>query len=187
MSGAAGAIRKLTEPLRRRIALMVGRCTVKLVNDALKMQGVQITLLADEAIDNVERMQEYGFTSHPHPGAEALSLAVGGTRNHVVVIKCEDRRYRLTGLEEGEVAIYDDLGSKVVLKRGNVIEVTAATKIRMVTPLLEVTGKIEADGDIRDNRPTNNRTMAGMREQYNIHTHPENDAGGPTGVPNQAM
>jgi phage gp45-like len=35
-----------------------------------------------------------------------------------VVISIEDRRYRLTGLAEGEVALYDDLGQVVHLRRG---------------------------------------------------------------------
>jgi len=182
-------VRKLIGPLQRRIALSIGRCVVKLVNDATLMQGVQITLLADEARDNVERMQEYGFTSVPLPGAEALAVAVGGTRNHVVVIKCEDRRYRLTGLQGGEVAIYDDLGTKIVLKRGNVIEATAATRIDLITPLthssgnLKVDGNIVADGDISDHT---NKSMLGMRTVYNGHTH-NDPQGGAVGVPNQAM
>jgi len=184
------SIAKLLGPLRRGINLMIGRAVVTLVNDALKCQGVQISLLADEVRD-AERVQDYGFTSHPHPGAQAVAAAVGGNRNHLVVICCDDRRYRIS-LEEGEVAMYDDLGSKVVLKRGNIIEVTAATKVRMVTPLLEVTGdikadgKVEAGGDMRDTIATNARTLKGVRDQYNVHTH-NDPQGGVTGVPNQGM
>lgn len=132
------ALEKLIAPLRRRVALMVGRCVVNLVNDVLKMQSVQISLLTDETLDRVERLQNYGFTANPHPGAEGVALAVGGSRNHTVLIVCDDRRYRLTGLAEGEVAIYDDLGSKIVLKRGNVIEVTAGAKVTVTAPLAEV-------------------------------------------------
>ena len=172
------SIAKLFGPLRRGINLMIGRAVVTLVNDALKCQGVQISLLADEVRD-AERVQDYGFTSHPHPGAQAVAAAVGGNRNHLVVICCDDRRYRIS-LEEGEVAMYDDLGSKVVLKRGNIVEVTAATKVRMVTPLLEVTG------EILDNAGANVRTVKGMRDQYNPHTH-NDPQGGATGVPSQGM
>jgi len=186
------AIAKLLGPIRRSINLMVGRAVVSLVNDALKMQGVQVSLLADEVRDNVERFQQYGYTSHPHPGAEAIVVSIGGNRNHAVVICCDDRRYRLQGLAEGEVAMYDDLGSKIVLKRGNIIEVTAATKVRVVTPLLEVTGdikadgKVEAGGDMRDTIATNARTLKGVRDQYNVHTH-NDPQGGVTGVSNQGM
>ncbi|MCU1276553.1 MAG: Phage-related baseplate assembly protein [bacterium] len=141
------AIEKLTAPARRRIAMMVNRCTVKLVNDALKMQRVQITLMADEALDGVEHLQSYGFTSNPLPDAEAIALSVGGLRNHVVVIACDDRRYRLTGLQSGEVAMYTDEGDKIVLKRGNIIEITSATKVRLVTPRVEMTGNLDVTGN----------------------------------------
>lgn len=168
----------------------ISRCVVKLVDDSLKMQRVQVTLLAGEALDSVERMQEYGHTSVPHPGAEGLAVAVGGTQNHVVIIKCEDRRYRLTGLADGEVAMYDDLGTKIVLKRGGVIEATAATRIDLVTPLVHATGDLKVDGDIVADGDISDHTdesMLGMRGVYNSHTHPEHDAGGPTGTPIQPM
>ena len=140
------ALAKLIDPLRRRVQLMVGRCVVTLVSDALKMQGVQISILSDETRDKVERLQNYGFTSNPKPGAEAVVLAVGGTRNHAVVIACDDRRYRLTGLTSGEVAVYTDEGDKIVLKRGNVIEITSTTKVHVVTPLVEISGNLHVLG-----------------------------------------
>lgn len=149
------ALGKLIAPLRRRVALTVGRCLINIVNDALKMQGVQISLLSDETRDNVERLQNYGFTSNPQPGAEGVALAVGGSRNHMVLIAVDDRRYRLTGLASGEVAIYDDIGSKVVLKRGNVIQVTAPTKVDIISPLVAmsgdatIAGKLDVTGAVR--------------------------------------
>jgi len=49
---------------------------------------------------------------------------------------------------------------------------------------LNVVGDIVALGDISDH---GNESMLGMRQVYNSHTHPENDAGGPTDAPNQEM
>lgn len=131
------AFDKLLAPLRRRLALLVGRCIVNLVNDAAKMQGVQLGLLADDVIDGVERLQSYGFTSNPLPGAEAVMLSMGGVRSKAmsVVIACDDRRYRLTGLASGEVAMYTDQGDKIVIKRGGTVEVTAATTLLVHAPI----------------------------------------------------
>jgi phage baseplate assembly protein V len=142
------AILKLLRPLQRRVQLMVGRCAINLVNDALKMQAVQISLYTDETRDGVERLQNYGFTSNPQTGAEGVALAVGGTRNHMVVIAVDDRRYRLTGLASGEVAIYDDIGSKVVLKRGGIIQVTAPVKVDIVSPLVAMSGNATIAGTL---------------------------------------
>lgn len=145
------AVQKISGPMHRRIRLMVGRAIIRLVNDATKVQEAQVTLLEDETRAGVERFQEYGFTSVPLPGAEAVMVSVSGNRDHGVIIAVDDRRYRLKGLASGEVAIYTDEGDTIVLKRGRLIEVTtqtlkinASTKVEMVTPLLQVTG-----GDVK--------------------------------------
>jgi phage baseplate assembly protein V len=179
--------------LQRQIRLIASRAVVRLVDDALRLQGLQLTLLADETRDQVERFQNYGFTSHPHAGAEAVAIALGGSRDHLVAIAVDDRRYRLKGLAAGEVALYTDEGDTVILKRGRVVEVTtqtllvkAGTKVRFETPLVETTGQVKADGDITDLVQAGGKSMANMRDTYNSHTHP-GDSGGTTGTPNQGM
>lgn len=185
--GIERIVQKLTAPLRHRVRLMIGRAIVALVNDDLKEQAVQISLLNGEVRDGVERYQEYGFTSHPHEGAEAITLFIGGNRDHGIVIATGDRRYRLKGLQAGEVALYTDEGDSVILKRNQIIEVNtatflvkAATKARIESPQLECTG------EIIDRVDTDGRTMDSMRAIYDGHTHP-GDSGGTTGSPNQQM
>jgi len=180
---------KLMQPLQRRVRLMISRALLTLVNDGAGIQVVQVKLLAGEVRDSVERMQSYGFTSVPHAGAEGVMACVSGDRDHGIVIVMDDRRYRLKNLAAGEAALYDDLGQRVHLTRSGIvidgaglpITITNTPEVRMETPLLEVTG------EIKDRCDTDGRTMSGMREIYNGHTHPENDSGGPTDEPNQAM
>lgn len=142
------SLERAMRPFLQRLQLMVGRAVVSLVKDGLKLQGLQVTLLADEVRDEVERFQQYGFTSHPHPGAEALVVCVAGNRDHAVVVAVDDRRFRLKGLQQGEVALYTDQGDKVVLKRDGVIELTASTKVRIVSPLVECTGDVDVAGTV---------------------------------------
>jgi len=137
-------INKILEPLRRKIMLMISRGVVRVVDDALKMQGVQVTLLSDETLDGVERIQNYGLTSNPLPGAECISLSVGGHRSHSVAIAVDDRRHRLRGLLPGEVALYTDEGDIIHIKRGGNIEVTAKKSVTVLSPLVYV-----PDGDIK--------------------------------------
>lgn len=186
-------LKKITDPIQRRIMLAIGRCVLTAVYDGKAVQQVQASMLGDEVRDKVDRMQEYGFTSVPLSGAEGVAVFVGGDRGHGIIIATSDSRYRVTGLQGGEVCIYTDEGDKITLKRGNNIEietntltVKAATKVRMETPLLETTGQVKADGHITDNAQTNARTIAGMRTVYNSHTH-TGDSGGTTGDPNQDM
>jgi phage baseplate assembly protein V len=130
------AIQKITAPLARRISLMIGRGIVRLVNNAGGRQLLQVSLLADEVRDNVERFQNYGMASFPFPGAEVVAGSVGGSRDHLIVLVVDDRRYKIE-LVEGEVALYDDLDQKVHLTRSG-IEVESPTKITATAPLVDI-------------------------------------------------
>lgn len=120
----------LIAPLRTQLTNVVARAVVKLVNDGKKMQILQLELLEDETRDDCERVQNYGFTSVPEDGAEAVALFPGGGRDHGLVIAVDDRRYRLKGLAKGEVAVYDKQGSKIVLKSNGDIEITASGDVK---------------------------------------------------------
>lgn len=134
-------------PLVTRVGNLVSPATLTGVDDGTKMQSVQIDLGDDEVRDEVEHPQNYGFTSRPIPGADALALCVGGRRDHCIVVVVDDRRYRLKGLAEGEVALYTDQGDKVHLKRGGTIEITASSKVTVNAPLVEVpSGDVKAGG-----------------------------------------
>lgn len=123
--------------LPNRIRNMVARAVINLINDAQKMQVAQVDLLADETQDDVERYQNYGFTSVPFSGAEGVVLSVGGTRSHAILIAVDDRRYRLTGLPSGEVAVYDDRGQVVHLKRDG-IEIRSPDEVVVIAPVVTV-------------------------------------------------
>lgn len=196
--------------LKTRVMLSVARGVIGLVDDTKLMQSLQIGLLADESRDTVERFQEYGFTSVPHQGAEAVMVCVGGNREHGLVIAVDDRRYRIQSMQQGEVCIYTDEGDKIHLKRGNQVEITTGTFtvnasqainlnaptitgnatsfVEFVTPFVEASGALRAIGDITDRYGANTYTIGSMRTIYNSHTHNENDSHpAPTEKPNQKM
>lgn len=140
--------------MRNGIANFLARGVVALGNSASKLQSLQLRLLAGEVKDNVEHLEPYGFTACPHGGAEALTGFIGGDRSHGVVIVVADRRYRLQGLEAGEVAIYTDEGDRIHLKRGRIIDIDTVTlnvkasgSVNFDTPVITSTGRIESAGD----------------------------------------
>lgn len=179
----------MSEALSSRVRGMIGRAIVGLVNDAMKMQSLQVTIMAGQTPDDVERFQNYGHTSVPLPGAESIALAIGGSTGHTVVIAVDDRRFRLTGLQGGEVALYDDLGHKVHLTRDGIVLDGAGHLVKMVNlEKLRVESDIDATGQIRDLCDTPaSRTMAQMRDTHSDHTHHENDVGGETATPTQPV
>lgn len=181
-----------------KVSNFLARGTLALVNAASKLQALQLRLTAGEVKDGVEHFEPYGFTAHSLPGAEAVLGFIGGDRSHCVAVVVTDRRYRPTDLLAGEVCLFTDEGDEIRLKRGRIISVTAGSKLEVTapeavfncsasvtlnTPKVFATGDIEAQGHIRDGTGT----MQSMRDTYNNHDHPENDAGGPTDKPNQQM
>lgn len=165
---------------------VISRCTVALANSVSKMQALQVRMLAGEVKDSVEHLEPYGYTSHPHAGAEGVAVFPGGDRSHGVVIVVADRRYRMQGLKPGEVALHDDLGQCVHLTReGIVIKGAGLPVVITDLPKLRVEAPIECTHDITDNVDDGGASMAAMRGVYNNHDHPE--TGGTTRKPNQGM
>ena len=115
-------------PWKRRILLTLRRALLTVVDADQKTQSIQAIVMRGEVLDGFEHFEPYGFTSHPHPGAEAIVAAVGGMAQHSVATVIGDKRHRPTGLEEGEVCLYsseDEDGDpvRVILRRGREIAV----------------------------------------------------------------
>lgn len=144
-------IARAVAPLKRRVMLMIGRAVLHAVNDAARMQEVQIVALEGEVLDRVERFQQYGFTGVPLPGAEAVLAALAGNRNHSVVLAVDDRRYRPTGWLGGEAGVYDDLGKFIRLRRDGTLEINAPRIVLNAGTRIELNAGTpgEDDGDIR--------------------------------------
>jgi phage gp45-like len=109
-----------------RIFNMLARAIlVKKVNDVKLLQEHDIELLADESRKGVERFQFPFLTSVPHVenklgNLEEIVGCIGGIRSHMVIIAADDRRYRICGLQNGELMIHDEQGQQVHITRGGV-------------------------------------------------------------------
>ena len=179
---------KALAPLARRIRLSAARAVLKGVADGGKLQMAQVSLLEGEARDDVERFQNFGFTSVPLPGAEGVFISLNGSRDQGVLVAVDDRRARLAGLQAGEAAMHNAERTAVIhLLADGSIEVTAsevtvtAPRVRVVGDL-EVTGNITAAGSVADGAGT----MGDMRSTYNAHDH-DDPQGGTVLPPNQEM
>ena len=158
-------IQRLFEHHARKIRNLAARGVVSLVRDGLKMQDCQLKLLAGEVIESAEHPQNYGFTSHPHPEAEAFVVFVNGAREHPVILAVDDRRCRVKGWAQGEVCIYTDEGDTITLKRGNRVEVK--THYAAVEAQKDITAQaggdvfVQAGKDITANAAMNLTALAG--------------------------
>lgn len=195
MSHDAGMI----ERLARRVLMSLARALVTTVNDVGGVQMMQVKLNELETRDNTPRVPEFGLASNPPVGSDAVVVFLGGDRSNAVVLGTVHQPSRPRGLASGETMVYSQDGKHIYLTAsgGIVVEakgqdvmvndadnvtINASTKVRMVTPRLEVTG------DVIDNADTNSTTMAEMRTLYNSHEHGGVQAGSSsTAAPNNTM
>lgn len=184
--------------IERTVQNLLARAIVTGLNTAKKCQMLQVELLPGEPKENVEHLEPYGFTSAPLTGAEGFALFPDGDRSHGVILMVADRRYRIKGLQAGEVAIYTDEGDSITLRRGKTMvlqtdnleantktcTLNASEKITLNSPLVEATKDVKAGGDMSDKKSS----MQALRDTFNEHDHNENgDGGGTTDNPNQQM
>lgn len=165
-------INQMLRPLANKIRSLATRGVLKIIDDDKVIQYVQVTLLKGEVRDKIPRLQDYGFTSVPHPGADCVYLSLNGNRRSGVVIKADNREYRLKGLASGEVAIYTDEGDLIHLKRGGNIEIKGSSKVYVDSPNIEL-----GQGGLE--KILNGETFQAF---FNNHTHLGN-LGVPTGKP----
>lgn len=169
------------------------------VNSTGGVQTVQAKGLAGESLQDAELFQHYGFTSNPLKGTMAVVVPVNGKTSHSIIIATENATYRLKELKSGEVALYTDEGSSIILKRGRIIEVNcddyivnAKNKYQVNTVNYGVTATDNAIFDTPLLKGTNevsdaNSTMNKMREIYDEHDHNHGGDAGITDPPNQIM
>lgn len=144
------------EALKNRVLSMFARCVID--RPTVESDGTvsaRADFLADEVREDVEVFQQYGFASVPLPGAEGLTVFIGGDRSHGVTVATEDGRYRLVEMKPGEVALYTDEGDRLYFKRGRLFEIVCGSVLikceksaRIEVPALEVSGDLSVGGSI---------------------------------------
>lgn len=157
-------MRRLGQAIRQHTETALGavrqafRGTLNLVKSADNIQKAQVSGLADETLQDVELMQQFGLTSVPPAGTQVVVLPMGGETTHSIVIATENGSFRVKNLKSGETAVYDESGSTIILKQGRLIEIdcdilkiTATKKVDISSPLVETDRVLTAQGQINGN------------------------------------
>ncbi|MCQ8116095.1 phage baseplate assembly protein domain-containing protein [Methylomonas rosea] len=80
---------------------------------------VQARVLDNEVLNNLARVEPYGFSYRPQPGAQVYLAFPGGDRSYGVALVIGDKRYQIE-LQAGEVALHDDIGHVIKLGRDGI-------------------------------------------------------------------
>ncbi|UHH28289.1 phage baseplate assembly protein V [Pseudomonas veronii] len=180
-SGDSGGV---LQRMMRRIQLATGWGRVTFSDDSKTAQLLQVKLNDSETRDGTPRIAEFGFTSRPPRGSDVLVVFLGGDRSKGVVVATAHQSSRPANLQEGEAMVYDlwgksiyltqsggivvdAKGTQVTVNNATTVTINAAQAIQMNTPVLRVTGDIEAGGNVQDKV----RTMAADRLLFNQHTN----------------
>jgi len=178
-------IRKFTDPILRTVQLTIGRAVLKAVTDSSGIQVVKLSLLQGE-VKEMERFQNYGFTSVPILGScEGVAVFVGGNREHGICIGLDDRLYRLKNLGEGQAAMYDSTGTNILMKNDGSMEIKNAAGTCKITINTNGQAVIESN-NVEIGKTALEKALKGETFQawFNAHTHTGN-VGAPTSPPNQ--
>ncbi|HII3779140.1 phage baseplate assembly protein V [Pasteurella multocida] len=164
-------MRNLTKKIQEKTGAMLAdvrqvfRGVLNLVKSGDNIQKAQVSGLAGEILQDVELMQQFGFTSVPPAGTQVVVVPVGGKTTHSIIIATENGAFRVKNLENGETALYDQSGSTIILKKGRLVEVdcdtfklncktyqvNASASADFTTPKLETSAVLTAQGQINGN------------------------------------
>ncbi|MVB72347.1 phage baseplate assembly protein V [Vibrio cholerae] len=141
-------------PVRRRLRSMANRAQVTGVVESLQRQNLQLQIENDEAVDDIERFQNYGMTSYPPVGSEAVVMALKGSLDQRVAVAVEKKDLRPKG-EQNDVIVYHAEGHQIRLTSSGQIIVTAtdvifeaANSFTIISPETLIQGPLHVTGGI---------------------------------------
>ncbi|WP_310611267.1 phage baseplate assembly protein V [Limnohabitans sp.] len=169
----------------QRLRLMVAQGVATLVGG----EYVQVTVLDGETLPKVRRVEPYGMSSRPKPGAQVYMVFPSGDRALGMALVIGDKRYQMD-LQAGEVALHDDLGNFVKLGADGIVTVNASSKVIANAPMLEVTGDVHVIGELHvagaaffnANLDVKGQLSQGGKDVGNAHTHQCSLPGKPSGT-----
>ncbi|MCO6414822.1 phage baseplate assembly protein [Siccirubricoccus sp. KC 17139] len=169
------------ERMFRRIQHMVRPArTTAPPNEAGVCQRLQVQF-NDAELREIPSLQFYGFASSPKPDTDVLVLAVAGDGTNSLVLGSNDQRYRPRNMSVGEVRIYNEAGTYIQIKGGEV-NIHAASKVNIVTPETTMSGKLTVEGDITSTSGDVKAGSVSLKQHVHINTQP---GSGLSGTPQQ--
>ena len=153
MKSVGSRINKAASQIRQTFLGLVARGGSKV----LQLKG-----FSDETLQEVELIQQVGFSSYIPEGAKVVVLPLQGKTAKSVVVATTGGAV-VVNVAKGETCVYDQFGHQVLLYKDGIkmmgnVEIIGGLKV------LE---NIESEGEVSDKTGS----MQAMRDAYNPHTH----------------
>ena len=163
MKSVGSRINKAASQIRQTFLGLVARGGSKV----LQLKG-----FSDETLQEVELIQQVGFSSYIPEGAKVVVLPLQGKTAKSVVVATTGGAV-VVNVAKGETCVYDQFGHQVLLYKDG---------IKMIGNV-EIIGGLKVSENIESKGEVSYKTgsMQQMRVTYNIHTH------GNTPIPSAPM
>lgn len=123
------ALQRLMAPIITRIRRVCLGAIIRRVDDGGDLQRMQVESIGHSVYDNVEKFEQFGFTSNPPLGLDAIIVERCGKH---IIVAIGDRKYRIKNLGSGDTAIYDAHNQTIILnKNGIAVTDTQNNKVVM--------------------------------------------------------
>ena len=123
---------------------------------------LQLKGFTDETLQEIELIQQVGFSSYIPEGAKVVVIPLQGKTSKSVVIATTGGAV-VVNVAKGETCVYDQFGHQVLLHEDG---------IKMLGDV-EIIGELKVSEDIKSEKEISDKTssMQAMRDVYNGHTH----------------
>lgn len=145
------------------VRTLVQRGVVLGSNDTEGIPRADLLIQRNHQRTGVEMFQQWGVASRPPRGGVALVFSVGGDHGDLVGISAGHPSQRLGGLDEGEVALYQQNGSRVHLKRDGAIEIRSNQRVYVK---VGTAAEVEVEKDMIRARLVNGLSRFVVRPHY---------------------
>ena len=154
MKSVGSRIQKAASQIRQTFLGIVARGDSK----ALQLKG-----FTDETLQEVELIQQVGFSSFVPDSAKVVVIPLQGKTSKSVVVATTGGAV-VVNVAKGETCVYDQFGHQVLLHE---------TGIRMKGDVEIIEGGLTVEKDIKSLAQISDKTgsMQQMRVTYNIHLH----------------
>ena len=153
MKSLGSRIHKAGTQVRQTFLAIVARGSSKV----LQLKG-----LAGETLQEVELIQQVGFSSYIPESAKVVVIPLQGKTAKSVVIATTGGAV-VVNVAKGETCVYDQFGHQVLLHENG---------IKMLGDV-EIIGELKVSENIKSEKEISDKTssMQAMRDAYNPHTH----------------
>lgn len=143
------ALQRLMSPIITRVRRICLGAIIRRVDDEGDLQKMQVESIGHSVYDNVEKFEQFGFTSNPPLGLDAIIIERAGKH---IIVAIGDRKYRIKNLESGATAVYDMRGQIIQLdSRGITVNDAFGNKIITTSAGIDTTdangNNVKMDGN----------------------------------------